>query len=221
MVGASTIKKELLLKNPFDEVLDQYGIGDNYGICISFPGKVVVLTNTFVLHYKDSENRLDATIAYYRRVLALHYFMKKSKRFNFINTLWLLWSLIGIMIMFVKNSQFILARAALKSIIQYLHNNPLYRFKKHIKNVCQISASIKFEGLFNRIYHSIFNKINFIASIKYFIFVRYENYSFVRFALNRLDYFFLGLFIKLELIKTKISLSKKNSGNSNSLFLTA
>jgi len=137
-LGASIIIKELLLNNPFDEVLDQYGIGDNYGICIGFPDKVNVLTNTFVFHYKDSENRLDITIAYYRRVLALHYFMKKSRRFNFINTLWLIWSLIGSMILFVKNHQFKLARAALKSIIAIVtFNNAYYTgSKKHIKNVC-------------------------------------------------------------------------------------
>jgi len=124
-LGASIVKKELLINNPFDEVLDNNGIGDNYGICIGFPDKVNVLTETFVFHHKDSENRLDSTITYYRRVLALHYFLRKSKRFNSINTLWLVWSLIGSIILFVKNRQFRLARAALKSIIVIVtFNNP-------------------------------------------------------------------------------------------------
>lgn len=124
-LGASIIKKELLINNPFDEVLDNNGIGDNYGICIGFPDKVNVLTETFVFHHKDSENRLDSTITYYRRILALHYFLRKSKRFNSINTLWLVWSLIGSIILFVKNRQFRLARAALKSIIVIVtFNNP-------------------------------------------------------------------------------------------------
>jgi len=137
-LGASIIKKELLINNPFDEVLDNYGIGDNYGICIGFPDKVIVLTETFVLHHRDSENRLDSTLTYYRRVLALHYFLRKSKRFNSINTLWLLWSLIGSIVPFMKNRQFRLARAALKSIIVIVtFNNPYCAgSKKHIKNVC-------------------------------------------------------------------------------------
>jgi len=137
-LGASIIKKELLINNPFDEVLDHSGIGDNYGICIGFPDKVEVLTETFVFHHKDSENRLDSGITYYRRVLALHYFLRKSKRFNFINTLWLVWSLIGSIILFAKNRQFRLARAALKSIILIVtFNNPYSTgSKKNIKNVC-------------------------------------------------------------------------------------
>ena len=137
-LGASIIKKELLINNPFDEVLDNYGIGDNYGICIGFPDKVIVLTETFVFHHKDSENRLDSAITYYRRVLALHYFLRKHKRFNSINTLWLLWSLIGSIVLFMKNRQFKLARIALKLIIVIVTlNNPYCKSaKKNIKNVC-------------------------------------------------------------------------------------
>lgn len=137
-LGASIIKKELLINNPFDEVLDNYGIGDNYGICIGFPDKVVVLTGAFVYHHKESENRLDSGIIYYRRVLALHYFLRKSNRFNFINTLWLVWSLIGSIILFMKNRQFRLARASLKSIITIVtFNNPYCEgSKKKYRNVC-------------------------------------------------------------------------------------
>lgn len=137
-LGASIIKKELLINNPFDEVLDNNGIGDNYGICIGFPDKVNVLSEVSVFHHKDSENRLDGTITYYRRVLALHYFLRKSKRFNFINTIWLVWSLIGSIILFVKNREFRLARVALKSIIVLVtFNNPYCKgSKKNIKNVC-------------------------------------------------------------------------------------
>lgn len=137
-LGASILKKELLLINPFDEVLDNYGIGDNYGICIGLSDKVTVLTETFVYHHKESENRLDSAVVYYRRVLALHYFLRKSRRFNFTNTLWLVWSLIGSIILFVKNREFRLARAALKSIIQIITFTNPYRIglKKKIKNVC-------------------------------------------------------------------------------------
>lgn len=137
-LGASIIKKELLINNPFDEVLDNYGIGDNYGICIKLPDKVTVLTESLVFHHKESENRLDSGITYYRRVLALHYFLKKSNRFNSINTLWLIWSLIGSIILFVKNREFRLARASLISISKIItFNNPYHiGLKKNIKNVC-------------------------------------------------------------------------------------
>jgi len=137
-LGASIIKKEPLINNPFDEVLDNYGIGDNYGICIGFPDKVAVLTETFVYHHKESANRLDSGIIYYRRVLALHYFLRKSERFNTINTLWLVWSLIGSILLFMKNRQFRLANAAVKSIVAIVTlNNPYCKgSKKNNKNVC-------------------------------------------------------------------------------------
>lgn len=136
-LGACIIKKELLINNPFDEVLDNNGIGDNYGICIGFPEKVNVLTEVSAFHHKDSENRLDSTISYYRRVLALHYFLRKSKRFNSMNTLWLVWSLFGSIILFVKNRQFRLARVALKLIMVIVtFNNPYCKASnKNIKNV--------------------------------------------------------------------------------------
>jgi glycosyltransferase involved in cell wall biosynthesis len=140
-LGASIIKRELLINNPFDEALDNNGIGDNYGICIGFPDKVNVLTEASAFHHKDSENRLDSTISYYKRVLALHYFLRKSKRFNFINTLWLVWSLIGSIILFLKNRQFRLARVALKSIIVIVtFNNPYSKASK--KNIKYVSPNI-------------------------------------------------------------------------------
>jgi len=137
-LGAGIIKRELLINNPFDEVLDNYGIGDNYGICIRLPNKVTVLTETFVYHHKESGSRLDGELTYYRRVLALHYFLKTSKRFNFINSLWLVWSLFGSFILFMKNRQFRFASAALKSIIVIVTlSNPYFEgSKKNTKNVC-------------------------------------------------------------------------------------
>jgi hypothetical protein len=97
-----------------------------------------VLTELSVFHHSDKENRLDRSIAYYRRVLALHYFLKKSYKFNFFNTLWLLWSLTGSLILFLKKHQFRLFRAALKSILTIVtFNNPYWRAsKKNTKIVC-------------------------------------------------------------------------------------
>jgi len=137
-LGASIVKKEWLINNPFDEVLDQYGIGDNYGICISFPVKIKVLTNLSVFHHRVTENRLDSSTAYYRRVLALHYFLKKSNKFNYINTFWLLWSLTGNIILFLKKRQYRSFRAALKSMLTIVaFNNPYWKAsKKNTKIVC-------------------------------------------------------------------------------------
>jgi len=96
-LGASLIKKELLLHSPFDEGLDPNGIGDNYGVTLHLQQErpIYVLTETYARHYKSPINRLAYPTAYGRRILALHYFMKTSSRFKRINVLFLLWSLLG------------------------------------------------------------------------------------------------------------------------------
>jgi glycosyltransferase involved in cell wall biosynthesis len=96
-LGASIIRRDLLLQSHFDEILDSHGIGDNYGVAINFPPKtaLTVLTQVCALHHKISDNRLPHDLAYFRRILALHYFMVKSQRFNFVNRLFLVWSLLG------------------------------------------------------------------------------------------------------------------------------
>jgi len=96
-LGASIVRREWLLQAPFDEILDRHGIGDNYGVAINFPRRqgIAVLSGTYALHHKASENRLPYELVYFRRLLALHYFMKKSPRFSALHRGFLLWSLLG------------------------------------------------------------------------------------------------------------------------------
>lgn len=96
-LGASIIRRDWLIESPYDEILDRHGIGDNYGVAIHFPGEqpIAVLTTTCTLHHKTAQNRLNYPLVYFRRLLALHYFMKKSRRFSILNRGFLLWSLFG------------------------------------------------------------------------------------------------------------------------------
>lgn len=93
-LGAAMIKKDWLLGSLYTEKLDQHGIGDNYGIAIKLsPDQgVFILTDTCAYHYKITDNRLDATAAYYKRVLALDYF---STIHRSASRSWLVWSLVG------------------------------------------------------------------------------------------------------------------------------
>ncbi len=95
-LGAALVKKEWLLASPFDEVLDRYGMGDNYGVITNLPGKAVtVLTNAFVYHHRSQDNRLKKPLQYFRRALALDYFMHSGTSLQHIKKRWLLWSLTG------------------------------------------------------------------------------------------------------------------------------
>jgi hypothetical protein len=36
-LGASLVRRDWLLRSPFDEVLDRHGIGEHYGVIAGFP----------------------------------------------------------------------------------------------------------------------------------------------------------------------------------------
>lgn len=95
--GAAVINRKWLLQYPYDEILDEYGIGDHYRIALQVrPSQpIVVLTTTRVYHHKIDDNRLDKPLSFYRRVLTLDYIFRTSGRFTLLNRLFLLWSILG------------------------------------------------------------------------------------------------------------------------------
>lgn len=131
-LGAALVKKEWLLNSPFDEVLDRFGIGENYGVIRSFPAnQVQVLNKTSVYHHQEPSNRLKKPLQYYRRTLALDYFIKTKSSLKNIKTRWLIWSLTGNLIRFIFSVNRIMIRAAFKSIwIILINKNPYYKAVK-------------------------------------------------------------------------------------------
>src|SRR6185295_17891110 len=76
-LGASVVGREWLLLSPYEELLDRHGIGDNYGVAMSFPVTGIhVLNNAFVYHHQEPANRLQRPLQYLRRVFALDYFIR-------------------------------------------------------------------------------------------------------------------------------------------------
>jgi glycosyltransferase involved in cell wall biosynthesis len=95
-LGSALVRRDWLLASPYEERLGAHGIGDNYGVALGFPGErpIHLLTDLVVRHHREQSNRLDRVSAYYERVLALHYFMRRSSRFSLINRAFLVWSLL-------------------------------------------------------------------------------------------------------------------------------
>jgi len=95
--GAAVVNRNWLLQHPYDEILDEYGIGDHYRIALQLPPsqQIVVLTTTRVYHHKSDKNRPDKSIILYRRLLTLDYIFKTSGRFSILNRISLLWSILG------------------------------------------------------------------------------------------------------------------------------
>jgi glycosyltransferase involved in cell wall biosynthesis len=115
-LGAALVKREWLLQSPYDEVLDRHGIGDNYGVSLGFPEEGIHIVNdAFVYHHRGPENRLHRPLQYYRRALALDYFMQTRKIPSHIKRRWFLWSLAGNLLVFIVVRNGIMIKPAFKS----------------------------------------------------------------------------------------------------------
>ncbi len=119
-LGASVMHRQWLLAHPYNEQLDPYGIGDNYGIAVHFPQQqpVHVLRGVYVYHHQEAENRLAPEVVYYRRIVALRYFMRQSSRFGIIHRVMLQWSLFGSGVWQLLHGNFAFAGASLRAIFR-------------------------------------------------------------------------------------------------------
>ncbi|HTI93885.1 MAG TPA: glycosyltransferase family 9 protein [Puia sp.] len=125
-LGACLVKKTWLDASPFDEVLDRYGMGDNYGVTLGFPGKGIdVLNKAFVYHHKEPANRLARPLQYSRRAFALDYFIY-TRGFGLSTRPWLLWSLTGRFLGFLLARDRSMIRPALATIKNILTGNNPY-----------------------------------------------------------------------------------------------
>jgi len=136
-LGASLVKKAWLINAPFDEVLDRHGIGDHYGVIAGFPlHEVHVLNTAFVYHHHEEANRLQNTVQYYRRVLALDYFRRIKRQPGHVKKISLWWSLCGNLLVFIfrLNGNMIKASFKLLFIIGF-NKNPYFTAAKKYRKV--------------------------------------------------------------------------------------
>jgi glycosyltransferase involved in cell wall biosynthesis len=127
-LGASLVRRDWLLASPFDERLGAHGIGDNYGVALGFPGAapVAVLLDLPVLHHRERENRPTGADVFFRRALALDYFLRTSPRFRPSARLWLAWSLLGQALVFAaRGPRDRLPRALRAAAMVLSGSNPL------------------------------------------------------------------------------------------------
>ncbi|MBL7742133.1 MAG: glycosyltransferase [Chitinophagaceae bacterium] len=130
-LGASLVKKEWLIRSPYDEVLDRQGIGDNYGVIMGFPVPAIQVVNKVVVyHHHEQTNRLKESLQYYRRVLALAYFIRIRQALPHVKKHRLIWSLAGNFFRFLLAGDFIMIKATLRSIWQITFDTNPYRIAK-------------------------------------------------------------------------------------------
>jgi glycosyltransferase involved in cell wall biosynthesis len=138
-LGASLVKKEWLLQSAFDEVLDRHGIGDNYGVAVDFPGQGIHIVNdAFIYHHLEPVNRLKKSLQYYRRTLALDYFISTKSALRQVRKYRLVWSLTGNLINFLFAMDGVMTKASVKAIARIIGNsNPYTAAKKAKKKVTE------------------------------------------------------------------------------------
>jgi glycosyltransferase involved in cell wall biosynthesis len=138
-LGASLVKREWLLQSPFDEVLDRHGIGDNYGVALSFPVVGIHIVNDAqVFHHQEPANRLKRSLQYYRRALALDYFARTKPNLRHVSRVWILWSLFGNLLSFLWAREGKLIKASLKAMTKIMFgNNPYYKASREGKKVVE------------------------------------------------------------------------------------
>lgn len=138
-LGGALVKKEWLINSPYDEVLDRHGIGDNYGVAVDFPSPGIhIVTGTCVYHHLEPANRLKRSLQYFRRALALDYFLRTKSNLKHVKRSWLLWSLTGNLLIFIAARDGIMIKASMKAIWKILINkNPYYSGRRSNKNIIE------------------------------------------------------------------------------------
>ena len=130
-LGADLIRRELLLSSPYDPVLDPGGIGDNYGVAMGLPHGIDVIDSTFALHHREQENRVNRKTAYYRRILALHYFVRARFTNATITTLWLCWSIAGLSIHQLLHFDLSMLKLSVKALFKIVAGRNPYVIAKN------------------------------------------------------------------------------------------
>lgn len=127
-LGAALVSRDWLLRSPFDERLDRRGYGDNYGVALGFPAEGIhVITATGVHHHKEPADRPAAAISYAKRTLALEAFINDGRGRTGASRGWLLWSLLGNVLLHARRADGAMCWAGLKTMSMILTGQNPYR----------------------------------------------------------------------------------------------
>jgi glycosyltransferase involved in cell wall biosynthesis len=130
-LGAALVRKEWLVRSPFDEGLDRHGYGDNFGVAIGFPAEGIhVVTEAFVRHHKAEAERPPMTFGYSKRVLALDRFIGQRSELSGVRRSWLLWSLFGNAVYQAGTRNFAMSWSSLKTLSIILAGRNPYRVRE-------------------------------------------------------------------------------------------
>jgi glycosyltransferase involved in cell wall biosynthesis len=120
-LGASLVRRDWLLRSPYDEALDAHGLGDNYGVSVGFPHEGIhVVNGAFVYHHQEKINRLPEATAYARRLRALDYFIRSRKELAAVGRGWFFWSLVGAAVLHGASGNLEVSAATIATLVGLL-----------------------------------------------------------------------------------------------------
>ena len=86
--------------------------------------------------HRELHNRVDRKIAYYRRILALHYFVRARSATATITTMWLCWSIVGLALLQFRRFDVSLLKLSAKAFFKIVTGrNPYVVAKNEGKTV--------------------------------------------------------------------------------------
>lgn len=131
-LGGAMIRRDWLQISPYDEVLDEHGIGDNFGVALGFPQPkpLCVLTSVSYLHHREPSNRLSSSEVHHKRIMALDYFMSRSPHFSGFNRAALRWSVLGHFLYYLRKGSLPMATASLTSLGRLLIGRNPYLIRR-------------------------------------------------------------------------------------------
>lgn len=118
-LGASLVRRKLLLEFPFDETLDVSGIGDHYGFAlnVSRTSRITVFASNRCHHHHTAQQRMQSSTIYSLRILALDHFQQGIDGYKVARRFALLWSLVGNLIPFVIRGKWAYVTATLRVVM--------------------------------------------------------------------------------------------------------
>ena len=133
-LGAAVFRRAFLLENKYDESLDVSGIGDNYEIALMLPKGLMIniITSETAFHHRAPQNRKSESYTYFRRVMALDYFLSKNKRKSLKTHFALMWSVIGSFFGNLLNARLLMFASTIKTIgFLLIGRNPIRNNTSH------------------------------------------------------------------------------------------
>jgi hypothetical protein len=98
---------------------------------LGFPNGIDVIDGTHALHHREQQNRVNRKIAYYRRILSMHYFVRARFDNATVTTVWLCWSIVGLSLLQLRRLDVSMLKLSMKALLKIVAGRNPYIVAKN------------------------------------------------------------------------------------------